>query len=136
MGPIAAGRKNRGALRVGSAVRRPGDAGLGRPSDVSMMQPTDFGNRHDRAQRRPLDGPPVWRVLVEREVSAGAVIIREVAGQDAAQVPLAEHKDMVQTLTAHRADEPLREGVCHGLWGAVRISSIPMPFTLCRNECP
>ena len=26
------------------------------------------------------------------------MVIREVAGQDAAQVPLAEHEDMVQTL--------------------------------------
>ena len=76
-----------------------------------MMQATDFGNRHDRAHRRPLDGPDVRRILVEREVSSRAVIVREVAGQDAAEVPLAEHEDMVQTLAPDRTDEPFHEGV-------------------------
>jgi hypothetical protein len=58
------------------------------------------------------------------------VIGREVAGQGATQVPFAKDDDMIQTLAPDRADEPLREGFCHGLWGAVRISSIPMPRTL------
>ncbi len=113
-----------------------GETRLCRLPCVAMMQAADFWSHDDRAHLGPLDGSHVGRVLLEREMSSRAVIVDEVAGQDAAQVPLAEHKDMVQTLTAHRADEPLREGVCHGLWGAVRISSIPMPFTLCRNECP
>jgi hypothetical protein len=58
------------------------------------MQATDFGSRHDRAHLGALDGSHVGRVLLEREVSAGAVIVSEVAAQDAAQVPLAENKDM------------------------------------------
>ena len=64
-----------------------------------------------RARLRPLDGPHVGRILVEREMSASAVIVREVAGQDAAQVSLAQNEDMVQTLAPDRADEPFREGV-------------------------
>src|SRR5438128_5564117 len=82
-----------------------------RPPDMSMMQATDFGNRHDRAHRRPLDRAHVWRILLEREVSSCAVIVREGAGQDAAQVAFAQHEDLVQTLAPDRADEPLREGV-------------------------
>src|SRR5262245_16388225 len=39
------------------------------------------------------------------------VIVREIRGQDAPQVPLAENDDMVQALASHRTDEPLREGV-------------------------
>src|SRR5712691_3736990 len=44
-----------------------GRAGRGRLNytatpDVSMMQATDFGNRHDLAQRWQLDGPPVERI--------------------------------------------------------------------------
>src|SRR5437899_1597336 len=76
-----------------------------------MMQAADFWSHDNRAHLGPLDGSHVGRVLLEREMSSRAVIVDEVAGQDAAQVPLAEHKDMVQTLTANRADEPLREGV-------------------------
>jgi len=76
-----------------------------------MMQATDFGSRHDRAHLGALDGSHVGRVLLEREVSSGTVIVGEVAGQDAAQVPLAKNKDMVQALAADRADEPFREGI-------------------------
>ena len=46
-----------------------------------MMQAADFGNRHDPAPVRPLDRPLVWRICLEREVSPGAVIVREVACQ-------------------------------------------------------
>jgi hypothetical protein len=38
-------------------------------------------------------------------------IIGEVAGQDSAEVPLAEHEDIVQRLAPDRTDEPFREGV-------------------------
>ena len=86
-------------------------AGLCRPPGVSMMQAADFGKRHDRALRRRLDGPAVGRILVEREMSASLMIVREVAGQGAAQVSFAQDDDMIETLAADRADEPLRVGV-------------------------
>ena len=63
-----------------------------------MMEGTDFGNLHNLAHFSPLDGPHVWRILVKREVGSCAVIGREVPGQEAAEVPLAENEDMVQTL--------------------------------------
>ena len=65
-------------------VVRTGGAGLRRPADVAMMQATDFGNLHDPARLGVRDGPGVRRILVEREMSASAVIVLEVAGQDAA----------------------------------------------------
>src|SRR5437773_11525537 len=75
----------------------------------------DAGRRlregQDRAPLRRLDGPAVGRILVEGEVSARPGIVREVADQDAAQVPFAKDEDMIQTLAADRADESLREGV-------------------------
>jgi hypothetical protein len=42
---------------------------------------------------------------------AGAVIVREVAGQKAAQVPVATDENVIQALTSDRANEALREGV-------------------------
>ena len=60
----------------------------------------DFGNLQYCARLGPLDGLPVWRSF-EREVSSCPVIVREVAGQDAARVPLAQHEDMVQTLVPY-----------------------------------
>jgi hypothetical protein len=97
------------------------------------MQAAHFGKLHDCTRLRPLDGPHVWRILVEREVSSCPVIGREVAGQEAAQVPFAQDEDMIQTLAPDQADEPLREGVLPWAVRRVRTSPTPMPFTRCRN---
>src|SRR2546428_427012 len=79
-----------------------------------MMQAADLGNRDDRAQSRRLNWPPVGCVLVEREMSASPVIVREVAGQDAAQVAFAEDKNVIETLAPDRADEPFHERILPG----------------------
>src|SRR2546427_3565836 len=76
-----------------------------------MMRATDCGNLHDSARRGELDGPDIRRILVEREMRASPVIVREVRGQDASEMPLAENDSMVEALASHRADEPLREGI-------------------------
>ena len=55
-----------------------------------MMQTADFGHLQDPARLGELDGPDVGGVLVEREMRAGLVVVREVPGQDAAQVAFAE----------------------------------------------
>src|SRR3989454_2509960 len=76
-----------------------------------MVEATDFANRDDSAEFRPLNSPAVGRILVEREVSTRPVVVREVASQGAAQVPFAKNADVIQTLAPDGADEPLREGV-------------------------
>ena len=80
------------AVRTGRAVL------LRRPADVAMVEATDFANRDDPAECRPLNWPAVGCILIEREVSARPVIVGEVAGQDAAQVSFAEDEDVIQTL--------------------------------------
>src|SRR6516165_6386295 len=82
-----------------------------------MMQAPDFGNREDHARFRRLDGPSVRGVLVEREVRPSAMIVREVRGQDAAQMPLAEHDEMVEALAPHGADEAFRQWILPGTAG-------------------
>src|SRR5438046_2858079 len=84
------------------------------------MQATDFGNLHDPAHLGELDGPDVRRILVEREMRASAVIVGEVAGQDAAQVTFAENQNVIQTLTPDRANEPLGERILPGAKGPLR----------------
>ena len=86
-------------------------AGSGCPADLATVQATDFANREDPTECGPLNWPAVWCILVEREVSARPVIVREVAGQGAAQVLFAQDDDMIETLAPDRADEPLREGI-------------------------
>jgi hypothetical protein len=64
------------------------------------------------------------------------MVVREVRGQNAPEVTLAEHDDMVKAFASHGANEPFREGICHGLRGPVTTSSIPWPFTRRRNCSP
>ena len=79
--------------------------------DVAMVEATDFGNRDDPAEFRRLDWSSVGRILGEGKVRARPVIVREIAGQGAAQVAFAEDEDMIQTLLPDRADQPLCEGI-------------------------
>jgi len=53
-------------------------------TEVAVVETADFGTLDDRPRRGELDGPGLRRILVEREMSAGPMIILEVAGQDAA----------------------------------------------------
>src|SRR5437899_4807547 len=76
-----------------------------------MVEATDFANRDDLAECRPLNWAAVGRILVEREVSTGPVAVREVASQGAAQVAFAKDEYVIQTLAPDGADEPLRQGV-------------------------
>jgi hypothetical protein len=75
------------------------------------MQATNFRNREDRAVRWRLDIPSIGSIFLEREVSAGPVILREVRREDSSKVTLAENDDVVQALAANRADKSLREGI-------------------------
>src|SRR5436853_1638725 len=76
-----------------------------------MVEATDFANRDDLAEFRPLNCAAVWRILFEREVSTRPVVVREVASQGAAQASLAQDECVIQTLAPDGANEPLREGV-------------------------
>ena len=117
-------------------IVRTAGAGLRRLADVAVMQATDFGNFHDPARLRKLDGPAVGRILVEREMRASPVIVGEVAGQDAAQVAFAENQNVIQTLAADRADEPLREGILPRAVRSREDCLDRMPFTRWRNCSP
>ena len=76
-----------------------------------MVQAADFGKLHDLPCRREFDRPQVGRVLVEGEVGPHLMVVGEIAGQDAAEVSLAEDEHVIQALAPDRADEPLREGI-------------------------
>jgi hypothetical protein len=113
--------------------RLAGDARSGRAPDVAMMQAADFGNLDDHAEFRWLDWPSVRCIFVERQVSSRPVIVGEVAGQDGRRW----RSPRTRTWSRHsRRIEPMSlsaKGFCHGLWGAVSTSRIPMPSTRCRT---
>jgi len=80
-----------------------------------MVEATDFANRDDPAEFRPLNWPAVGRILGEREVSTRPVVVREVTSQGAAQVPFAKDEYVIQTLAPDGAESRSAKGFCHGL---------------------
>ena len=63
-----------------------------------MVKATDFANLDDPAEFWLLNWPAVGRILAERQVGAGPVVVREVASQGTAEMLFAEDDDMIQTL--------------------------------------
>ena len=98
-----------------------------------MVEATDFANRDDPAEFRPLNSPAVGCILFEREVSTRPVVVREVLSQGAAQVPFAKDEHVIQTLAPDGANQPLRKGVLPRALRRREDFSDPMPFTRCWN---
>ena len=73
----------------------------------AMMQPADVWNRDHLATIRWLHLACNRRVVVQRQVRAGVMIIVEVIGEDPLQVALVEHDEVVEALAADRADDSL-----------------------------
>ena len=76
-----------------------------------MVETTDFANRDDPAEFRLLNWPALGCILVERQVSARLMVVREVASQGTTQVLFAEDDDVIQTLAPDGVDEALGKGV-------------------------
>jgi hypothetical protein len=93
--------------RVSDGVVKTAGAGLCRLADVAVMQATDFGKLHDLPRHGERDRPEVGCVLVQRKVGARLMVVGEIAGQDAAEVSLAEDEHVIQALAPDRADEPV-----------------------------
>jgi hypothetical protein len=71
-----------------------------------------------------LNSPRQRRILVQREMCPRAVVIVHIRKEHMAQVPLAKDNDMVSCRI-----EPISRSVwpfCHGDWGAVGRSRMPM----------
>jgi hypothetical protein len=82
-----------------------------------VVQAADFGKLNDIACRGKLDRPEVGCVLVEREMGTCLMVVGEIAGQDAAEVSLAEDEHVIQALAPDRTDKALGKRI---LPGAVR----------------
>ena len=80
-------------------------------TDVAMVQAADFGKLHDLPRGGARDRPDIGGVLVEREMRASPMIVRDVPDQDTPEVAFAQDQNVIQALAPDRADEPLREGV-------------------------
>jgi len=92
---------------------------------VAMMETADRRERYDLAHGGRLDGSRFRRVLPQGQVRSRTVIVGEVGVQAPAQVPLAEHNDVIEALSPYRSHKPF--GV--GDRGTVSTCSMTMPST-------
>ena len=76
-----------------------------------MVQSPDLGESDDLSTLSLVRRSRIGRVLLEREVSTGPVVVLPVVREDSAEMPLVENDYVVQALSAQRSNESLRVGV-------------------------
>jgi hypothetical protein len=67
----------------------------GGASFVTVVQTADFPKCDHVALGDALHASGRWRVFRQCEMRSRSMIVRNVAGEDSAQMPLAEHDDVV-----------------------------------------
>jgi hypothetical protein len=71
-----------------------------------MVEATDLRELDDLPVHRRLDRSGIWRVLVERQVGARAMVVANVSLQDPSQMILVENDHVVETFSPSGADDP------------------------------
>ena len=71
------------------------------------MEPADLRKRHEFAAADRLHRPSAGRILVERQVTSGAMIIVQVGCQDPPKMTFVKDDDMVETFAPVRTDDAL-----------------------------
>jgi hypothetical protein len=79
-----------------------------------MMQATDLRDGDHLSHSAWHDRARVRTILVERKMRAGALVIVDLRGQDAAQMALVEDHDLIQTLATYRTNHALDVSVLAG----------------------
>jgi hypothetical protein len=79
----------------------------GGASFVSVMETADLWNRYDSSELWRLDCPRFRRVLTQREVCSGFVIVRHKRPHMPMQRGFVEDNQVIQTLAPNRSDHAL-----------------------------
>jgi hypothetical protein len=80
---------------------------LGRLSIIAVMQTPDHRTLPDRSDLRTPHRTRHRAALRQREMRAALDVILDVASQNPAQMPLAEHIDVIEALPSDRPDQSL-----------------------------
>lgn len=89
-------RNSRGATLANRKLNESGSDPI-----VAVMQAPDFWDRDNLSDSAWLNRTCVGAILVERKMSAGALVIVDVRAEDATQMALVEDQDVIQTLAAN-----------------------------------
>ena len=74
---------------------------------VSVMKAADLRNRDNSTPVGRFNLAFHWRVAIQGQVSSRFMVVHEVRAKDTHQVSLVDNDEMIQTLSADRAYEPL-----------------------------
>lgn len=78
---------------------------------VAVAQPADHRDADNTTLTGRFDGPREWCIACQRQVTPGLMVVVEVYRQNAMQMLLVEHDDMVETFTADGPAEPFHERI-------------------------
>ncbi len=81
---------------------------------VPMVQAADLRDGNNFALRRRFDAAWCRRIAIQREMRAGRVVVVEILGQDAMQMGLVEHDEMIQTIAAYGTDDRFTRRILQG----------------------
>ena len=76
-----------------------------------MVEPADFWSHHDATRADSLDAAGLGCVFAERQVSTGAVVIRQVGSKHVPKVSLVDDNHMVEALATDRTDHAFDVGI-------------------------
>ena len=96
---------SRPARRSRAGDPRDGPVALGGEPRVAMMQTADLGNREHATSLWPFNLTWRGRVPIERQVGPGVVVIVEIGMQNPFEEDVAQHDQVLETLTTDRADQ-------------------------------
>jgi hypothetical protein len=99
---------------------------LGGASFVSVMETADLWNRYDSSELWRLDCPRFRRVLTQREVCSGFVIVRHKRPHMPMQRGFVEDNQVIQTLPPNRSD--------HLSSAKIRSGAMRPPFPSCIRD--
>jgi hypothetical protein len=81
---------------------------------VAMVESANLRVFDDPAHRRRLDRSANWRVLAQRQVSPGSLIVLDVGFEDAPQTGFVQNDHMIQAFAPNGPDQALDVGILPG----------------------
>ena len=84
------------------------------PPGVAIMQSAEHGFGLDRPHARWLDGPRLWTVLLQPQMSTASMVVVHVLPKHSPEVPLIKDDHMVEALASDRSNHPLDVRVLPG----------------------
>ena len=75
------------------------------------MKTSQMGESNDASPAGLFDGPSLWALLFQGEMSSRRMVVGEIRTEEAFKVAVADYNDVIEALTSNRADQSFDVGV-------------------------